>query len=178
MSGFVYIVQPAGGGPIKIGQSGKPDVRQRSIRGLFPYGVDVLATMEGDRTTEGFIHCCFRPIATSQEWFRSEPAVWRFVLDVIDHGRPSYVPVRDDLDGAGMKRLAVAEFGSTAGALAVMGYAPTNGVADVFSDTPAGGGGIRARLAFALSLKRGELPDYISELHQRSALSVVREAAE
>jgi hypothetical protein len=160
----VYLVQPKDGGPIKVGCSEQIDARHRALARLFPYGIEVLAVIDGGRMCESFIHQCFRPIATSQEWFRSVPAIWRFVLDIQDHGRPSYLPPEDRLTSAAMREAATAQFGSPEDALAGLGYSPFTSFNDIFSPSDIAGGG-RARFAFYMALKEGRLPDYIADLH-------------
>lgn len=164
----VYFVQPAGGGHIKIGVSNRIEKRHTQLRSLFPYGIDILAVIEGDRLTEGFLHCCFRPIATRQEWFRSEPAIWRLLIDIEDMGRPPFLPMKGDLRITTEQYLARAEseFGTIANAMKIMGYSPGSTPNYSFGMSQAGGGGGPARLAFAIAMKRGLIPTYIEALHQ------------
>jgi hypothetical protein len=166
----VYLVQPKDGGPIKIGCSGQLDARHRAISRLFPYGIEVLAVIDGGRMCESFIHNCFRPIATSAEWFRSTPAIWRFVIDIQDHGRPDYLPSEERTDADAMRRTVAAHFGTPEKALAELGYSPFTSFSDIFSTSGTPGGG-RARFAFYLALSEGRLPQYIANLHAPNAQS-------
>lgn len=159
----VYFVQPSGGGHIKVGCSGKPDLRHKQIARLFPYGIDVLAIIDGNKVTEGFIHQCFRPLATATEWFRADPAIWRFILEILDHGAPSYLP--DLTDRRDLRTIADEEFGGLEEAKAALGYAAGYSNQDIFTDVNFGGGGCRARMAFARAWRRGLLPSYITALH-------------
>lgn len=160
----IYFVQPAGGGHIKIGSSEQVDIRHRTISRLFPYGIDVLAIIDGGRKGESFIHQCFRPIATAMEWFRSDPALWRFIIDLQDHGVPDYMPPAENVEADVLRATALAEFGSAENALAQLGYSPFSSFSDCFGTSTVGAGG-RARLAFYMALKEGRLPRYIADLH-------------
>jgi hypothetical protein len=166
----VYFVQPKGGGHIKVGCSSQVDARYRALSRLFPYGIDVLAVIDGERMCESFIHSCFRPIATAQEWFRSTPAMWRFILDIHDHGRPVFLPSEERIPPEAMQRLVIAHFGTPEKALLGLGYSPFTSFDDTFSGSSVAAGG-RARFAFHMALIEGRLPSYIADLHAPVAAS-------
>lgn len=162
----IYFAQPKGGGHIKIGATARPEVRHQQIGALFPYGIDVIAMMPGDEVAEAFLHACFAPLATAKEWFQSAPALWRFLLEVIDHGRPAFVACGGPFDPAAFRTEVENEFGSLQAAKIALGYAPRTPVDQIFPKYRPSCG-IRARIAFHRALTRGHLPDYIAELHGR-----------
>ena len=156
---MIYLLQAKDGGPIKIGSSNNPQVREKQIAALFPNGVEVLATIDGGRVGEGFLHHCFRPVAVATEWFRASPPIWRFLLHVIDHGRPSFIPEENVFPGVDISRAAISEFGGLDEAKVGLGYSQST--TDVFNN----GCSVRSRFCFVQSFRRGLLPGYITALH-------------
>lgn len=167
---MIYILHAADGGPIKIGCSNTPQSRALVISGLFPYRIEILATFEGCRREEKFLHECFRPVvvqnACSDEWFRSCPSIWRFILDVMDNGRPEFLPdlsqkpERDDAVS-----IAVRLFGGAREAMDQLGYAPSTSMQDTYNMSSGISAGIFPKLLFVDALRNGRIPDYIADLH-------------
>lgn len=171
---MIYFVQPVGGGPIKIGNSRDPHKRHHGIKSLFPYGVEIITTMEGGRLGEGFLHQCFAPVATAQEWVAACPAVWEFLLDVIKNGRPAWMPEEVKLNSEELKGICIREYGSLEVAARRMGYGNHRWP---FSQVTTLGYGLQIRVEFALAVDAGCVPDYIMALHGEAA-PVFAEAAE
>src|SRR5690554_5046803 len=107
----VYLMQATYGGPIKIGHAHDAESRRDTISKMFPYGVEVLALIDGDLVTERFLHKCFAPICIRTEWFRNCLPLWRFIADLEDNGRPSWLPLHE-LDAGPLEERAILEFGS------------------------------------------------------------------
>jgi hypothetical protein len=158
----IYILQPTAGGGIKFGSSVFPAMRKTSIQGVFPYGVEILATMDGHLLGETFLCRCFEPLSMggpSREWFFPRPQVWRFILDVIDNGRPSWLPSESRDFNA--YEAAIEMFGDKARAMSCLGYAPTTDAGSTLH-----GWSGRGRVLFAMALRDGMLPEYVAELHR------------
>jgi hypothetical protein len=163
---MIYFLQATDGGPIKIGCSMNPNLRSRSLAGLFPYSVEILAQIEGGFAQESFLHHCFRPIAVSQEWFRSIPPMWLTVMEAQNTGTLALFRAAGDRTDESPKQFALREFGSAEAALAVCGYSPKTGVDAAFSRFSQGA---RARLMFAVARRDGLLPSLITDLHKHPA---------
>lgn len=168
---MIYVLQAENGGPIKIGESGVVGDRVNVLASFFPYPVEVITSFEGGRREEKFIHECFRPVTIqgikSNEWFSSCPAIWRFILDAIDNGRPSFLP--DDLgscDSDDARQLATDLFGGEREAMVALGYSSGTPTKDTFNAVTRHVGGIWPRLLFEAARRDGSLPRYISELHE------------
>jgi hypothetical protein len=160
---MIYFAHAINGGPIKIGCSENPKMRKTALNALFPYGVELLATIEGNRLEEQFLHQCFRPYAMTLEWFRSALPIWRLIADIEDNGRPAWLPSIGEARNDGTIRAeVVAEFGSREAALKALGYSASCSFYDTFSSTAQHS---RARLRFYQALKDGSLPSYIAALH-------------
>lgn len=159
---MIYFAQQVHGGPIKIGHAATPVLRRTQLNSMFPLGVELLATMEGDYFVEAFLHLAFRPVAVSQEWFRSCSAVWRAILAIEDDGALDFIPA-DGGRGTDFAHVALREFGSKEAAIEACGYSPFTTFDYTFG--PQSRGGARARLAFAIALRDGVLPPHISGLH-------------
>jgi len=157
---MIYILQPINGGAIKIGSSISPERRGANLQSLFPYGIEILATMDGGRIGEAFLHRCFEPIPHIREWFHPHPSVWRFILDVIDNGRPAFIPAEERAGRNDTRDIALSLFGDERRAMDALGYAPTTMISDVFS-----GANGHARVMFAKAMADGVLPFYIRDLH-------------
>lgn len=162
---MIYFIQPKDGGPIKIGASVNPYNRAKSMAYLFPYGVEQITEIDGGKIGEAFLHLCFRPLAVSTEWFRADAAIWRLILEIIDHGRPAFIPGENKLSTEEMERIVHERFGGFKNALGELGYASANSIRDVFYSSSTQAYAREARLAFGLALKDGSLPPYIAALH-------------
>lgn len=168
---MIYILHAASGGPIKIGETGSISDRVAVLHNLFPYPIEVIASFEGGRREERFIHECFKPVRikgiVSNEWFSSCPEIWRLILDVIDNGKPSFLP--DDLssnDNTEASRLATKLFGGEREAMDSLGYSRATPSKGVFSSTCGVAGGIWPRLLFEDALRCGRLPSYVADMHK------------
>lgn len=160
----VYLMQQTNGGPIKIGHAYDAEARRDTIAKMFPYGAEIIATVDGDLVTERFLHQCFAPIRVQTEWFRNCLPLWRFIAEIEDAGKPDWLPVRET-HGDGLEQSAIAAFGSRKLAMQELGYASTVAFAGTFSwRNRTNGGHGAARLLFALASRNGLLPAYITEL--------------
>jgi hypothetical protein len=162
---MIYILHATNGGPIKIGCSVTPAQRRSQVSSLFPYGVELLASFEGGLATEKFLHRCFAPIAVSTEWFRSGPVIWRFVVDVIDGGRPAFIPSDNEYGNDDLRAIAAETFGGPKEVMRGLGYADATTYRDTLSLTGRATHSARARVLFANALKARALPQYILDLH-------------
>lgn len=81
---FVQQITPAGDGPIKIGVSADVQKRLRQLRTGVPHDLALLATMQGDDTTEYGFHVRFAAdrISPRAEWFRPSPELLAFIASV------------------------------------------------------------------------------------------------
>lgn len=168
---MIYILHAASGGPIKIGETGSIGDRVSVLHNLFPYPIEVIASFEGGRREERFIHECFKPVRirgiVSNEWFSSCSEIWRLILDVIDNGKPSFLPEDlDNNDSADASRLAIKLFGGEREAMDALGYSQATPSKGVFSSTRGVAGGIWPRLLFEDALRCGGLPSYVADLHK------------
>lgn len=161
----IYFLQATNGGPIKVGQSDFPKLRRSGLSGIFPYGVDLIAEMEGGRVGEMFLHLCLSPLCIQNEWFRATPDVWRLIISVLDHGKPNWMPPEDRWDQGMVNAKAVAMYGSTRAARDALGYSQkTPPSAALYAGSNASYSA-QTRMAFDEALATGALPDYIAALH-------------
>lgn len=165
----IYILQATGGGPIKIGHAAIPSARRAQISSFFPYGVDLLCTFEGGRIGETFLHRCFDPIRISAEWFNSTPEIWRFILSVIDNGRPEFLPSEVSWNSKQVEAMACHLFGDLTSAKDALGYSRKSPIAQVFSVSSKFSYSVQGRLQFRKALASGELPECIAKLHRTPA---------
>jgi len=168
---MIYILHATGGGPIKIGNSYLPEHRKSGVGQLFPYGVDLLAKFDGEWIGEKFLHLCFRPLSTTPEWFIAGPAIWRFIIDAIDNGRPSWLPIEERMRGDDILDIAVEIFGDDRKRIMrELGFSPFTTFKDTFSASSASSHSIQAKVLFAKAIRDGSLPPYIADLHRPADL--------
>jgi hypothetical protein len=81
----LYFVQPAGGGPIKIGTTGNLEARLQQFNAIFGVEWSVLGTMPGGRPEKRAIHRRFWHLALGCEQFRPARELLEFL------GKPQLV---------------------------------------------------------------------------------------
>lgn len=177
---MIYFLHSTEGGPIKIGSSMDPNVRKRGIQFLFPYSVEVIATMEGGRVGEKFLHLCFSGSATGAEWFRPTPELWRLMISVVDNGRPAYLPTEERMKRDDLLSLVRDLYGDDRRAMTEMGYSNVTVIADAFASSSGTAFAAKARACFAKALRDETLPADIMRLHEHrlAAFCPFQEAAE
>lgn len=75
----VYFVQSAGGGPIKIGNSGRPEDRLAAMQSHCPFPLKILATTKGGSRAEHALHERFAHLRSHGEWFWPGDDLIRFI---------------------------------------------------------------------------------------------------
>jgi hypothetical protein len=77
----VYFFKCLDCGLIKIGTSHDYRKRRRQIERTTEHVLDILGTVFGDRSTEAHLHGTFMRDRVEGEWFRSSPALLRYIED-------------------------------------------------------------------------------------------------
>lgn len=81
---FIYFIQGVDGGPIKIGLSGNPTARLRTLQRTSPVVLEILCAVPGDRSLEAFFHDQFAIGRLHGEWFSEDtPALDRLIETII-----------------------------------------------------------------------------------------------
>lgn len=80
--GFVYFIQPEGGGLIKIGWAKDPDARRTLLQCGSPVKLKLCRAQPGAMEDEKSLHRIFAELREHGEWFRAHPALAR-VADAI-----------------------------------------------------------------------------------------------
>lgn len=75
----VYVVRGASSGLVKIGHSGDPDRRIRSLQRSSGESLSILVTMPGGEALEERLHEMFAAHRRHGEWFHPAPEVLEFV---------------------------------------------------------------------------------------------------
>lgn len=83
---YVYFVQCAGGGPIKIGHSTSPDGRLSQMQTGSPYVLRVVATMRGGIEVERTLHRAFAKDRLHGEWFNPSRELMAFIDEISRKG--------------------------------------------------------------------------------------------
>lgn len=84
---YVYFATKSGKDAVKVGVSIDPAKRCALA------GWSLIASMPGCSAREYAVHWALREHATAEnEWFKSCPAVWRLILEVIDTGKLAWLP--------------------------------------------------------------------------------------
>lgn len=82
----VYFIKPIGmDGPVKIGSSGSPDRRRRSLQTWSPFPLEIVAEIDGGVHLERRFHARFRLSHQNREWFAATPEL-RAVIAAINAG--------------------------------------------------------------------------------------------
>ncbi len=89
---YVYFMQCDFGGPIKIGCSHKPTLRQQVARPEMPFELVLIGQVPGSYYIEDFLHCWFRPWNIRGEWFQPHPELWRTALEARTKGAIHFLP--------------------------------------------------------------------------------------
>ena len=76
---FVYFIEC--GDFIKIGFTVSVEGRVRTLATAIPFPLTILATINGSRDTESYLHSRFAEARHKGEWFRKTPEL----LDYIEH---------------------------------------------------------------------------------------------
>ena len=80
---------------VKIGWSSNVEQRQTTLSVGVPGGVMILATMEGGKETEEYLHEKFADLRVSGEWFEFAEPIRQFIID-IKNGKQGLIPFRDE----------------------------------------------------------------------------------
>jgi hypothetical protein len=94
--GFVYFIQAEDGGLIKIGWALNPAKRLRDLQIGSPVKLKILATVEGRRADEAWLHRVFHDSRRHGEWFETSDDLEKIMRG---EGWPVRMPVQLDLDG-------------------------------------------------------------------------------
>jgi hypothetical protein len=81
----IYFIQDGGSTNIKIGYTGREaETRKQDGETWCPFGLTLLATMDGDKKLEGELHQRFADarINGGREWFRPVPALLQYIISV------------------------------------------------------------------------------------------------
>jgi hypothetical protein len=159
---MIYFLHAIAGGPVKIGNSDLPEKRRGTIDTLFPYGVEIIATVPGGRIGEAFLHHCMAPVRLRFEWFNPCVPVWKLLIDAAE-GRLDFLPSEKSPTSEEIRSDAVHLFGSLEAAKDALGYSRGTPIGQTFGPSFT----ISAKLAFHMALVEGRLPPYIAELHAR-----------
>ncbi|RAS13519.1 GIY-YIG nuclease family protein [Ensifer adhaerens] len=164
---MIYFAQPKNGGPIRIGFTADTKVRKRSLGTWLPGGVEFIHEMDGGLLGETILHLCFNPIRVERDWFKSCGNIWQFILDA-KLRRPEWLSAHDgDVPKLSLADLCE-EFGGIEGATAVLGYSRPEFFLQAVNWQTKIGVSLFARVEFARLLRSGDLPTYISILHNSS----------
>lgn len=108
---YVYFIQRASGGPIKIGKADRPDRRLTALQVANPDELKLLAVCLGGRSGERAFHEMFSESRIRNEWFEPTPRLlaviarlptWddvlagRFVPEVVDTNDTALVRLFDE----------------------------------------------------------------------------------
>lgn len=87
MTSFIYFIQAAEDGPIKIGTTGfHPKKRMNKIQSDCPWPVRLLGAIEGGVDEEKQLHVKLAPFRTHGEWFSPDPIVKAAITEAICGG--------------------------------------------------------------------------------------------
>lgn len=80
-SGFVYVIGPTDAGPVKIGASGNPSIRLRSLQSASPVPLALLAQFatEDMFREERRLHAEFADVRMAGEWFERSPGLMALI---------------------------------------------------------------------------------------------------
>lgn len=95
MSGFVYLIQPVGGGPIYLGHAGDPQQRFVSHQRSSPVRLRLLGVREATRVDEAELHRRLRRLRIRGSWY-PDCALVRAALETVE------VPDTSILEGPGL----------------------------------------------------------------------------
>lgn len=78
---MIYFIQQGNDGPIKIGYTGKEDIKQRlaALQTACPQELHVLACIAGDVTLEHALHSLFERHMLRGEWFNPDTEILSFL---------------------------------------------------------------------------------------------------
>lgn len=161
---MIYFAQPKNGGPIRIGFTSDTKFRKKSLGTWLPGGVEFIHEMAGGLLGETILHLCFNPIRVERDWFSSCPSIWRFILEAKEK-RPSWLPDREDhVEKLNLEELCE-EFGGLESATKALGYSKPEMFIQAANWQTKVGVSLYAKREFARLLRSGDLPWYISSLH-------------
>jgi hypothetical protein len=80
---------------VKIGFTSDLASRQKNLSVSTPGGVVILATLQGNKDTEEYLHEKFADDRLGGEWFRCSDPLRDFIRDV-QNGKPGLIPFRDE----------------------------------------------------------------------------------
>jgi len=86
--GFVYFIQGAPGGNIKIGWALSPERRRSELQCGSPIPLSILASVPGTRELESEHHSRFAHLREHGEWFRPEPELLEYIASLSEGGSP------------------------------------------------------------------------------------------
>lgn len=89
--GFVYFLQPEGGGNIKIGWAYDPELRLSQLQCGSPLRLRICRTHPGSISDEKGLHKIFAELREHGEWFRAHPALARVADAIPDPDIPDSV---------------------------------------------------------------------------------------
>jgi hypothetical protein len=80
--GFVYVVRPAGADVVKIGKAFDVAKRLASLQTGQSARLELLAELPGGHRLEAELHKRFAHLRVRGEWFRAEPELLAYVVEV------------------------------------------------------------------------------------------------
>lgn len=93
MTEFVYFMRPVGmAGPIKIGNSWRPERRLRELMLWSPFPLEIIHTVPGDKVLERNLQNCFADCHSHAEWFFPAPRLLSAIA-AMQSGVPVHVAV-------------------------------------------------------------------------------------
>ncbi len=121
-SGYVYFLRPVGGGPVKIGWSKQPGSRLAVYLSWSPAPLEIVATVEADRTTEARLHREFDHLRMHHEWFEPAESLLRMLAHVAHTGEiPSEAGLDPEEAEPSIATETINAFGGTTDASAALG---------------------------------------------------------
>lgn len=79
---FVYFIQAANGGPIKIGKADRPDRRLKQLQAAHPYPLVILAVCRGGFLAEREVIHRFAHKRLQGEWFEPDDKLLALIADL------------------------------------------------------------------------------------------------
>jgi len=74
-NGYIYLIKDEGSGLVKVGYSKNPSKRLKALQTSSPSTLKLLATKEGNYTTESKFHKAYQKDHIRGEWYRLSPQI-------------------------------------------------------------------------------------------------------
>src|SRR5688572_7253664 len=67
---WVYFIRQVGGGPVKIGFTGDPEIRLEALQTASPHRLEIIGVIRGGAALEEALHLGFAACRMAGEWFQ------------------------------------------------------------------------------------------------------------